>query len=171
MIRELIARRVDAEERRVGVPLDYVRFILRRSLRSFLKYAMFLPLSHHRRRLPAPAFHAARLVATQGEDCGSCLQIVVNLARNDGFQAAQIEAVLAGRIEALPDDLADVCRFTTAVLQASYDEAELRDRLRSRYGDEGLIELAFAIATVRVFPITKRVLGYAVSCSKVQLTM
>jgi alkylhydroperoxidase family enzyme len=169
MIRELISRRIDAEERRAGVPLEYVRYILRTSVRSFLKYALFLPMSKHRHRLPAEAFHTARLVATQREDCGTCVQIVVNLARSDGLSAALIEAVLAGRTEAMSAELADVHRFTTAVLQATYDEGPLRERLRSRYGDEGLIELAFAIAAVRVFPITKRALGYAVSCAKVDV--
>jgi alkylhydroperoxidase family enzyme len=171
MIRKLIARRLEAEERRAGVPLDYIRFILRTSFASFIKYALFIPMSRHRRKLPADAFHVARLVATRSEDCGTCVQIVVNLARQDGLPPALIQAVLAGGTEAMPDDLADVYRFTLAVLQASYDEGELRERLRTRYGEEALIELAFAIATVRVFPITKRALGYAVSCSKVELTI
>jgi hypothetical protein len=39
--------------------------------------------------------------------------------------------------------------------------------MRLRYGDEGLVELALAIASCRTFPVTKRVLGYAVSCSDV----
>lgn len=42
-------------------------------------------------------------------------------------------------------------------------------RLRERYGEEGLVELALAIASARVFPVTKRALGYALSCSKVEV--
>jgi alkylhydroperoxidase family enzyme len=169
MLRALISRRLDAEERRAGVPLDYVRFILRTSLRSFARYALFIPMSRHRQHLPRDAYHTARIAATQAEDCGSCLQIVVNLARRDGLDRAVIRAVLAGTADALPGDLADVYRFTTAVVRATYDEADLRERLRSRYGEPALVELALAIAAVRVFPTAKRALGYAVSCSRVDI--
>src|SRR5260370_41116536 len=41
----------------------------------------------------------------------------------------------------------------------------LRERIRLRYGDEGLIEMALAIATCRGFPTIKHALGYAVSCA------
>ena len=43
--------------------------------------------------------------------------------------------------------------------------------LRQRYGDQGLIELALAIASSRTFPVTKRVLGFAVSCSQVEVSV
>jgi hypothetical protein len=46
------------------------------------------------------------------------------------------------------------------------EEDSLRECIRQRYGDEGLIEMALAIASCRAFPVTKRALGYAVSCSK-----
>ncbi len=169
MLRALISRRLDAEERRAGVPLEYVRFILRTSLRSFASYALFIPMSRHRRHLPREPYHTARIAVTQADDCGSCLQIIVNLARQDGLDRALIQALLAGRPEALPGDLADVHRFTTAVVRATYDEAELRERLRARYGEQGLVELALAIAAARVFPTAKRALGYAVSCSGVHI--
>ena len=54
-----------------------------------------------------------------------------------------------------------------AVVKRSGQENALRERIRQRYGDEGLIELALAIAACRTFPVTKRVLGFAVSCSEV----
>src|SRR5262245_62982504 len=127
MVRSLIARRIAQEEHRVGVPLDYVRHILQTSLTAFRKYAMFIPMSRHRVRLPADVFHTARLVATSREDCGTCVQIVVNLARRAGVAPPVIDAVLAGRVEALPDHLQDVYRFTVAVLDATYGEGELRE--------------------------------------------
>ena len=169
MIRSLIARRLNYEERRIGLPLEYVRHILRTSTAAFIRYACFIPMSRYRRRLPADAFHVARLVATQRQDCGTCVQIVVNLARRDDVSASTIGAVLEARLDSLSPDLQDVYRFTTAIVEATYDEDALRERLRERYGEDGLIELAFAIATAQVFPVTKRALGYAVSCSKVKI--
>jgi hypothetical protein len=83
----------------------------------------------------------------------------------DGGAAAG--AVLDSNPDALPEELRDAYRFAEAVVTANGEEDALRERIRLRYGDEGLIEMALAIATCRVFPIIKRTLGYAVSCSAV----
>jgi hypothetical protein len=48
-------------------------------------------------------------------------------------------------------------------------EEGLREQLQNRYGDAGLVELALAISSSQVYPITKRALGYATSCAKVTL--
>lgn len=169
MLRSLIARGIDAQERRVGVPLHYARDILRTSIGAFIKYSMVIPMSSHRQRLSAAEVFTARLVATQHEDCGTCVQIVVNLARQAGVPAATIRAVLSGCVDDLPEGVRDVYRFTTLVTSGDGDDSELRERLRRCHGDAGLVELALAIASARVFPTTKRVLGYAVSCSKVEI--
>ena len=169
MIRSLIARRLKYEERRIGLPLEYVRHILRTSTGAFIRYACFIPMSRYRRRLPADAFHVARLVATQRQDCGTCVQIEVNLARKDGVPADVIRAVLNNRPEDLTRELADVYRFAKSVVEASGGEEELRERMRKTYGEEGLVELALGIAAARVFPVTKRALGYATSCALVKV--
>lgn len=169
MIRKLILNRLDKDERFLGESLDYVRHILRTSLTAFFKFALFTPLAQHRQKLPPTPYRIARLVAVQDEDCGTCVQIEVNLARQDGIPADVIRAVLANRPEALPPELADVLRFAKAVVEASGGEEELRQRLRERYGEEGLVEMALGIAAARVFPVTKRALGYAKSCALVEV--
>lgn len=45
----------------------------------------------------------------------------------------------------------------------------MRALLNSRYGEEGLVELALGIAAARVFPVTKRAFGYATSCALVEI--
>ena len=171
MIRKLILKRLDKEERSLGGSLDYVRHILRTSLTAFVKFALFTPLSQHRRKLPPTPYRVARLVATQDEDCGTCVQIEANLARRDGVPAELIRAVLNNRAEELPPELADIHRFAKAVVEASGEEDELRERLRERYGEEGLVEMALGIAAARVFPVTKRALGYATSCALVEVKL
>ena len=89
----------------------------------------------------------------------------MNLALRDGVSAKVLRAVLDDQPDQLPADLADIFRFTQAAVSASAGEGQLRERLRNRFGEEGLLELALAIASCRVFPITKRALGYARSCS------
>lgn len=165
MLRRLILARIAAAEKAWGVPLDYCRFIVRVSLRASFRFAKFLAVDEYRRVLPVGPCYVARIVATRHEDCGTCVQIAVSQARKAGVPAEVLRAVLDGKLDALPDELRDAYRFAEAVLAANGEEDALRERIRLRYGDEGLIEMALAIATCRVFPTIKRALGYAVSCS------
>lgn len=169
MIRQLILRRLAAEEKQLGASLDYMRHILSVSLGAFFKFVKIFPLASYRRALPAAPCHVARLVATRDADCGTCLQIEVNLARKAGVPVEVLRAALDARPELLSEELADVYRFAEAVVKATYDEGPLRERLRSRYGERGLVEVAMAMAACRVFPIAKRALGYAVSCQRVDV--
>jgi hypothetical protein len=68
MIRYLILKQLDKEERSLGESLDYIRHVLRTSLSAFFKFALFTPLAQHRRKLPAAPYRVARIVATQDED-------------------------------------------------------------------------------------------------------
>jgi alkylhydroperoxidase family enzyme len=170
MLRQLILKQLDAEERKLGgVSLDYMRHLARTSLPSFFKFALFTPLAKHRRTLPPDAYHVARLVATQHEDCGTCVQIEVNLARRAGVRAEVLRATVKQQPDELPAELADVYRFAQAVVEAKGAEGEWRERVRERYGAEALVEMALAIAAARVFPTTKRALGYATSCALVRV--
>jgi alkylhydroperoxidase family enzyme len=169
MLRRFILGRIAAAERELGVPLDYCRYMIRVSLRASFKFAKFLAVDEYRRVLPAGPMYVARIVAVRDEDCGTCVQIAVNQAKKAGIRADVLRAVLNGRPEDLPEDLGDAYRFAEAVVTQSGGEDALRERIRLRYGDEGLVEMALAIAACRTFPITKRALGYAVSCSAVTL--
>ena len=77
--------------------------------------------------------------------------------------------MLDERPDVLPEDLAEVYRFTSGVVGATGEEDALRERIRQRYGEDGLVELGLAIASARVFPITKRALGYATACALVDI--
>jgi hypothetical protein len=44
-----------------------------------------------------------------------------------------------------------------------------RDQIRARWGEKGLIELAFTIATARFYPAVKRGMGYAQACERVMV--
>jgi len=167
MLRRFILARIAAAEKELGVPLEYCRFIIRASLRASFKFAKFLAVDEYRRVLPPGPCYVARIVATRHEDCGSCVQIAVNQAKKAGLQPELLRAVLDGDLDALPDEIKEAYHFAEAVLTANGDEDACRECLRLRYGDEGLIEMALAIATCRVFPTVKRALGYAISCSAV----
>ena len=164
MLRSIIRARLKKDEKRLGGSLEYVRHILRVSLPAFFKFIRIIPLAKYRRSLPAEPYHIARIVATRDEDCVTCVQIEVNLARQAGVAPELLQAALDRKPERLPDELADVYRFVEGVVSASGQEDELRQKIRQHFGEAGLVELSLAIASCRFFPITKRALGYAVRC-------
>ena len=169
MLRWFIRRRLDAEEKTLGASLDYLRYILDVSPAAFLRFASMIPFANSRSVLPKEAWFVAQIVTLRHEDCGPCLQIAINLARQSGVDTTLIRAVLDGSPNDLPREMEDVRQFTNCVLRPSGDEDTFRETLRQRYGDRGLIELSYAIASSRIPPTVKRVLGYAKSCSEVTL--
>jgi hypothetical protein len=164
MLRWLIHRKLNAEEKKLGVPVDYLRHVVDVSPGAFLRFCSILPFANSRKALPKDAWFVAQIVALQHEDCGPCLQITVNLARQAGVDAALLRAVLDGNGHEISPELVDVIEFTRSV-NAGIDDGSLRETLRKRYGERGLIELAYAIASSRIPPTVKRVLGYAKNCS------
>ena len=64
MIRAIILKKQDSAERDLGASVDYLRHILRVSLRGFFKFSKVLSIVNCRRELPAAAFHVGLLVAT-----------------------------------------------------------------------------------------------------------
>ena len=169
MLKWMIRKKLDSVERRLGVSVDYLRHLLGVSLSAFFKFTKIMPIAAYRRVLPREAAHVARIVAVRDEDCGTCLQVAVNISVQEGVPRHTLQAVLDSRPEMLPEPLADVYRFTEAVVRSSPEADKLRDRIRRHYGDAGLVELALAIASSRFFPIVKRTLGFATSCAEVQV--
>jgi hypothetical protein len=167
MLRWLINRKLNAEEKKLGQSVDYIRHIVDVSPGAFFRFASIMPFANSRKVLPKDAWFVAQIAALQHEDCGTCLQIGVNLARHSRVDPALIRAVLNGNCDELSPDMADVLRFTQSVVTASDDDDSLRETLRQRYGERGLIELSYAIASSRIPPTVKRALGYAKSCSLV----
>ena len=169
MFRWFLSRKVNAEEHRLGASMDYLRHILQVSPTAFLRFASLMPLANSRRTLPKEAWYVAQLVTLQAEDCGTCLQIGVNLAKKDGVALEVIRSVLNRDSHALSADLQDVYEFALVATQPDADITVTREKLRDRYGERGLIELSYVIASSRVPPTVKRVLGFAESCSVVEV--
>jgi hypothetical protein len=155
----------------LGVKADHMHFIIDTSVKAFVDLLFFMKLSNHREVLPVEATHLARIVATQSRDCGNCVQFCVNVALKDGMRPECIKAVIEHRPEALPPELQEIHEFTGHLLRHTYEEDALRESIRARYGDRGLLDLAYAIASAQVMPLTKQALGFAKSCSKIEVTV
>jgi hypothetical protein len=161
---------IQAAERATGVTMDYLRFLAEHSRSGFWKFLRFMPLARYRRKLPPELWHAARIVATQVEDCGTCVQITVNLALKDSIPGPLLQALVRGEDEKLPAEVRDTATLVRASLAGDEPTATpLREALVRQHGEEALAELALAVASARVFPTTKKVLGLAKSCSIVKV--
>jgi alkylhydroperoxidase family enzyme len=164
LIQRFIFRWVDSFEKQSGVSADYCRWMANVSPRAFFKFGKLGKLAQYRRALPADASAIAHLIAARSEDCGPCVQISVNLSLRGGVPKDILRAVLDRQPERLSPKLADVYRFCEAVVSGVEDD-DLRQRIRQHYGDEALIEMGLALAVGRTFPVMKRAIGCAKSCS------
>jgi alkylhydroperoxidase family enzyme len=171
MLRSLIDRALSAAERSLRVPgaMDYLRRVARSSRSALLKFGLFMPMANHRRVLPPAPYYVARIVASRHADCGTCVQIEVNQARDHGVGSDVLRAALDDAPETLPSGVAEVYHFARAVVEQDPNRDQLREQVRTRYGEDGLIELALAIPSAQVFPTTKRVLGHDTSCRRVEV--
>lgn len=152
-------------EKKLGVTLDYLRDIAAGAPRMFRLLGRVSALGQSIRPQHLHATHLAALGAALHDDCGTCVQIHINLARADGVAEDVLRHAVAGEAEALPEPLADAFRFGAAV--AANDEAmhPLRETLEQSLGKRSMIEMAVAIAFARFYPTVKRALGHARSCA------
>ena len=173
LLHRLISNRIAAQERALGgVPLDYLHHLLRVAPGAFVAFARARPFLGYRGPMPREAHHVARIAATRAEDCGSCVQITVNVARAAGVPVAVVRAAALGRPDDLPAPLAAVHRFAAAVARGDTGAVEAeRAAVHAYVGEAGIAELAVAIAGARTYPAIKRALGHAVTCERVRLEL
>lgn len=158
-------------ERRTGAAADYLRHVAQVSPRTFFKFLLLGPAAGHRRRCSREMVHAARIVAARTEDCGPCVQIAVNMARRDGVDTRILQQILDGDSTSLPPEVALAVQFAQSVAERTGDDEHWRRQLLEKFSEEVIVELALAVAMARVFPTFKRGLGYARSCSLVQVSV
>lgn len=154
-----------AVESRLRVPADYLTTLGEATFAGFLKFVLFLPLSGHRGDTAAEWLHAARLVAFQHEDCGTCLQAAIHVALDEGVSPQAIAAVLDRDFAKMTVPVSLAVRFSEGLAAMDGSEQAAREEIRGRLGDAVLADLSLAIASARVFPTLKRGLGHGASCS------
>ena len=163
MRRYLLTKLTHRFERFLGVELPYLRAVVEHAPGAMIPIGMSMPAAGYGGVVPAPVLHMVRLGATQAQDCGECLQIAVNVARRDAVAGSDIEAAVHGRHSTLSEEYREAYLFGTHV-GAGLDADELRESLRARYSERGLIELSMAAAGAQFFPVLKRGMGYARAC-------
>jgi hypothetical protein len=100
----------------------------------------------------------------QHEDCGSCLQLNLKMAVEQGV-ARELLQTLLDAPEDLPETLQDVRQHTLSVVQGQVVDAECAERIKTALGRAAFAELALCIAGVRIYPTLKRALLKATTCA------
>lgn len=167
MLRALLKGQIDKMERTWGYDASYMRFVLRASPMSFLKFGLVSQMVD-RRAAPAEALAAAGIAGTLAEDCGPCTQISVDMAAAGGVQPEVLRAILAGDEAAMGEIAALGWRFAKASLSRDMEAADpLRDEILRRWGERGLVAIGLALTTARMYPTLKYALGHGRACSRV----
>ena len=151
-------------EKRIGVELDYARRIAETDFGLMVRYGKIFAFLDPNRKVPPEAYHIARLRGAISADCGTCVEAEINLARAAGVPAEIIIAALSSDYAALPDPLQAVACLADAVTRDRADAPQARDRVRSEYGEAGLIELSYAMNGAALLPGIKRAMGFATLC-------
>jgi hypothetical protein len=169
-MRSFFARRVlRAFSKRYHYDVSYLDYMLKKSPRAFFKFAGVAKASSHREAVPVEASFAAKISGAMAEDCGPCAQLTVDMALEAGMVRDQIEAVVRRDTNTMNVDTALGFGFAQAVLHRSDDQDERREAVRARWGEKGVIDLAMALQTGRLFPMMKLALGYARECRRVSV--
>jgi hypothetical protein len=169
MLKWLFRRKLDAFDRDFGYESGYVREILDADLGAAIRFSTVMGMDTYRKGAPPAARCAAKLAAVLAEDCGPCTQLVVTMSEREGVAPDVIKAILAGDTQPMPDDVLLAFRFAHAVLERDPQANALREQVVQRWGQKGLISLAFAITMARFFPTLKYAMGHGQACSLVKV--
>ena len=154
---------------RYSYDVGYMLHMLETTPEVMTSFNALSKLDSYRKRTPVEAHMAAKLRGVLNEDCGPCVQLTVDMARESGMASDQIEAALTGDQAAMSPDTALGFRFASAIMARSNDEDAAREAVRSAYGDAAVIELTLATQITRLFPMVKAGLGYGKSCSRIDI--
>jgi hypothetical protein len=167
MIGWLLHRYIRGFERKYNYDAAYMHDLTDISARDFWRFARVQMTLQSNRRAPRDALHAAGIGGALVEDCGPCVQIATDIAVENGMSAETIKALLSGRPAG--DDAQLGFDYARALLNASPNLDELRERIESRWGKRGLIALTYQAMAARNFPVLKRALGHAKTCQRVRV--
>ena len=167
MLKIILSRQLGHFERTWSCDAGYLRRLLAASPVSVLKFGLVSGLAP-RDAAPPAALAAVEIVATLSEDCGPCVQLVVDMAAAAGVAPEELRAILNGDQDAMGSEAAIAWRFARATLDRDLSAADrLRDEILSRWGERGLAALALALTTARLYPTLKYALGHGGTCARV----
>ena len=169
MMTTLAKRAARAMDRRYGYDASYLPEVATVSAGGALRLSVFLPLlSGYRAGAPVDLWAGAVIASTRDGDCGPCLQLVIDMALEQGANPAALRDALEGRLhEAGITGLG--YRFGLAAISGAEDLPSLRQRIRDEFSEQALVSLSITAATGRAWPVVKRGLGHGMACTAVSI--
>lgn len=168
IIKTIIGKKLDAFARQFNYDMAYTHQILNAGLKPFKAYSGLFSLAAYRhQKMPLAPWFAVKWVATHSEDCGPCQQLTINMAKQSGLPMQVIKAITQGDLEGMGAETALAYQWAQAVIRPGTQETNteaMRQQIKARWGDQGLISLTLAMAGARSFPMVKRALGYDQHC-------
>ena len=168
MIRPLLHSIIRRFEKRYAYDATYMHEIADTSVGAFMKLGLAQAMNTHREGVPLDALFAARITAVRFEDCGPCAQLVVNMALEAGVAPAMVRAIVARDTDRMSSDAALGMQLADAVLAHAPTDAA-REAALARFGEKGLVTLAYSIAATRIYPTMKRALGQSHTCERLSV--
>ncbi len=169
MIRWFLLRQIAPFERAWNYDAGYIREMIDADPRAVLAFGKAQGISRYRKDVPPAAYFAAAIVAVMSEDCGPCTQLVIDMAEREGVDPAVLGAVVARDYNAMPYEAALAARFTDRTLRHAPQADDLRDEVVRQWGKRGLISLAFAMVSSRLYPTLKYALGHGQACMRLRV--
>jgi len=167
MTRWLLTKLLEWGKTQIGdVNMDYAYHLRDVAPSRLWRFSLIRVVEGGRKHTPAEVYHAAGMAAAMVEDCGPCVQIHVNLALKDGVSGDVLRSLAAHKLDKVPAHVALAFNYGDAVSKGVMAD-EMRDQISAKWGEQGLIELAFTIAAARFYPALKRGMGYAHTCERV----
>ena len=149
--------------------VSYLEQILETAPEAYEGFMALTELARQRQAVPPQAFYAAKLLGALEEDCGPCIQLVVDMAREAGIAPAQIASVVTRDPEAMTPDTLLGFWFAESLLGRSPEADSAREAVRSRWGTAGVIDLTLGLQIGRIFPMVKTGLGFGKTCQRIKL--
>lgn len=164
MLKILASILINRAEKRLGVALDYTHHIARTDIGLLTRYNRIFGFLDPNLKTTPLAYHAARLRGAIAADCGTCVEAEINLAKHAKLDKQTICDLITGNYEALPPEIAAVAKLSDAVTARREDDPQAREIIKQKFGEEGLIELSYAMNGAALLPGIKRAMGYATAC-------
>jgi hypothetical protein len=169
MLKWFLRRWIEKFERTWSYDASYLRDVLDADPRALLAFSKVAGISNYRKDVPPAVYVAAGLVGVMAEDCGPCTQLSIDMAQRAGVDPAILRAVVARDFTAMPDDVVLAVRFAEASLRHAGEADELREEVLRRFGKRGLVSLAFALTSARLYPTLKYAMGHGRACQRVTI--
>ena len=145
----------------------YMQALVDTDQRGAIKLVLASFFTRHHFGLAAAPYYAAKIIATRHADCGSCLRLAIDMAKEQGVPLADIRQIMSNDDNAAPADMALAARYARAVLENAPALPEIIEECTARWGKGGVAGLAAAVTSGQFYPIFKRGLGHGNACTSV----